>query len=141
VVALHQLERAPDRRVRRQRDRLDDHPRLGALDLVHLRDLVGDRQVAVHDSDSSLARDRDREARLGDRVHRGRDDRDRELDPRRQPRRDRDVVREDMRLGRPEEDVVESEPLLAELVLERPEALDLDVIGLGGSRLDVHGTA
>ena len=36
VVALHQLERVGDERRRRQRHRLDDHPRLRALDLVDL---------------------------------------------------------------------------------------------------------
>ena len=82
----------------------------------------------MQNADPALARERDREPRLGDRVHRGRDDRDRELDPARQPRRRRDVVREDVRLGRPEEDVVEGEALLAELLFELPEALDLGVV-------------
>ena len=50
VVALHQLDRVGDEVVRPQRDRLDDHPRLGALDLVDLGDLVGDREVAVQDA-------------------------------------------------------------------------------------------
>ena len=49
AVARHQLERVGDERVGRQRHRLDDHPRLGALDLVDLGDLVRDREVAVDD--------------------------------------------------------------------------------------------
>jgi hypothetical protein len=77
LVSGHQLECGAHRRVGRQRDRLDDHPRLGPLDLVYLGDLRLDREVAVEDADSALARERDREPRLGDRVHRGRDDRDR----------------------------------------------------------------
>ena len=76
--------------------------------------------------DPALARERDREARLGDRVHRRRDERDRELDLARQPRARRDVVREHLGLGRHEQDVVEGEALSRELLLEREEPLDLD---------------
>ena len=76
VVALHQLERVADAVGGTQRDGLDDHPRLGALHLVDLGHLVLDREIAVDDPDPALARERDREPGLGDRVHRGRDDRD-----------------------------------------------------------------
>ena len=58
-------------------------------------------------------------------------ERDVQRDRRRQPRDRRDVVREDVRLGREEEDVVEREPFLAELPLERDEALDLLLAKLG----------
>ena len=75
-VALHQLERVGDEVARPERHGLDDHPRLGALHLVDLGDLVGDREVAVDDPEPALARQRDREARLGHGVHRGGDDRD-----------------------------------------------------------------
>ena len=50
---------------------------------------------------------------------------------RRQPRDRRDVVREDVRLGRKQQHVVEREPFLAELPLERDEALDLLLAELG----------
>ena len=63
AVARHQLERVRDEVVRAQRHGLDDHPRLGALDLVDLGDLVGDREVAVQDPRSRLrARARSRAA-------------------------------------------------------------------------------
>ena len=75
VVARHQLERSSDRSVGRQRHRFDDHPRLRALDLVDLRNLVLDREVPVKDPEPALAGERDRQPSLGDRVHRGRDDR------------------------------------------------------------------
>ena len=114
-----------------KRDGLDDHPRLRALHLVDLRDLIGDREVAVHDPQTALARERDREARLGHGVHRRRDHGDVQRDRRCQPRDRRDVVREDVRLRRKEENVVEGEPLLAELPLERDEALDLLLAELG----------
>ena len=53
AVALHQLERVADEGVGRQRDGLDDHPGLRALDLVDLGDLVGDREVAVEHADAA----------------------------------------------------------------------------------------
>ena len=59
---LHQRERVGDARGRRQRQRLDDHPGLGALDLVDLGHLLLDREVAVDDPDPALARERDRDA-------------------------------------------------------------------------------
>ena len=142
-VALHELEGVGDEIARPKRHGLDDHPRLGALHLVDLRDLIGDREVAVHDPETALARQCDREARLGHGVHRGRDDRDVQRDRRCQPCNRRDVVREDVRLGRKEEDVVEREPLLAELPLERDEALDLLLakLGLHGATLAASADA
>ena len=118
-VALHQLERVGDQVVRPQRHGLDDHARLGALDLVHLDDLVGDRQVAVEDPDPALARDGDREPRLGDGVHRRGHDRDLERDRPGQARRRAHVVRQHGRLGGHEQDVVEGEAFTAELLVER----------------------
>ena len=50
-------------------------------------DLVGDRQVAVHDADAAGPGQGDGEAGLGDGVHRRRDDRDGQLDARREPGR------------------------------------------------------
>ncbi len=140
-VALHELERVGDEVARPKRHGLDDHPRLRALHLVHLGDLILDREVAVDDADAALPRQRDREARLGHRVHRGRDERDVQRDRRRQPRDGRDVVREDVRLGREEEHVVEGEPFLAELPLERDEPLDLLLakLGLHGATLAASG--
>jgi hypothetical protein len=126
AVAGHQLERVGDAGVGREGDRLDDHPRLGALHLVDLRDLVLDREVAVDDADPADARQRDRQAGLGDRVHRRGHHRDRQLELARQARSCRDVVRQHFRGGGHEQDVVEREPLRGELVLQSEEALDLD---------------
>ena len=130
-IALHELERVGDEIGRPKRHGLDDHPRLRALHLVHLGDLIGDREIAVDDSEPTFARQRDREARLGDGVHRRRDQRDVQRDGRCETRDGRDVVREDVRLGRKQQHVVEREPFLAELPLERDEALDLLLAELG----------
>ena len=79
----------------------------------------------MQDADAALARERDREPRLCHRVHRGGDDRRRELDRPCQPRVRRDVVRQDVRLGRLEEDVVEGQPFLRELLVEREKPLEI----------------
>jgi hypothetical protein len=116
AVGRHQVERVRDPVVGAQRDRLDDHPRLRALDLVDLADLVRDREVAVDDADAAGARERDREARLGDRVHRGRDERDRERNRAREQRLGRHLVRQHLALRGHEQHVVEGQPLGAELL-------------------------
>ena len=116
VVVLHQLERIGDERGRGQGERLDDHSRLGALDLVDLGDLVGDREVAVDDPDPALAGERDRHAGLGHRVHRRGDDRDLERDRPCQPGRRRDGVRQHRRLGGDEQHIVERQSLFGELL-------------------------
>ena len=77
-------------------------------------------QVAVDDPDAALAGERDREPRLGDRVHRRRDDRDLERDRRASaasPSRRRSAARDDS--AGHEQDVVEREALPAELLVER----------------------
>ena len=85
----------------------------------------------MDDADAALARERDREAGLGHRVHRRRDDRDRELDRGREAGARRDVVRQDVRLGRNEEDVVEGEPFATELPVELQQPLDVVGAQLG----------
>ena len=84
VIALHDRQRLAHGRVGRQRDRLDDHARLGALDLVDLGDLILDREVAVDDAETALPRQGDGHPRLGDRVHGRGEDRNGEGDRRRQ---------------------------------------------------------
>src|SRR5262249_25397025 len=99
--------------------------------LVDLGYLRLDREVAVDDADSALAGERDRETGLGHCVHRGRDDRDREVDRAREAGPGRDVVRQDVRLGRNEEYVVERQPLAAGLPVELQQPLDVICAQLG----------
>ena len=124
AVTRHQLQRVGDTRVRPQRHRLDDHPRLRPLNLVHLGRLVGDREVAVHDADAADARERDRHSCLRNRVHGGRDERDAQLDRPREAGRGGDVVRENVRLRRLQQHVVEGQAFARELRLERQQSLD-----------------
>ena len=125
VVCPHQLERVGHPIPRAERHGLDDHARLRALDLIDLRDLILDRQVAVDDPDAAFARERNRHARLGHRVHRGGADRDRKLDLAGEARAGRDLVRKHRRLGRNEQDVVERQTFLGESLTQREEPLDL----------------
>jgi hypothetical protein len=110
AVALHLLERLGDRLVRRQRDRVDDHPRLAALDLVDLLGLRFDRQVLVHDPDAALLGDRDRQGGLGHGVHRGRQERDVEVDPASQPGMRLHLAGQDRTRSRHQQDIVERQP-------------------------------
>ena len=55
-VLLHELERFEDAVRRRQRDRVDDHAALGALDTVDFRGLLVDREVLVDDAEAALLR-------------------------------------------------------------------------------------
>ena len=79
----------------------------------------------MNHADAAGACERHREARLRDRVHRGRDDRNRERDLARQACRGGDVVRKDVRLGGDEQNVVEGQPFAGELLVEREKALEL----------------
>jgi ribosome maturation factor RimP len=75
LVAAHDFECRLDGLIGLDGDGIDDHAAFGALDLVDFAGLVGDRQIAVHDADSTLLGHGDGHARLGDRVHGGRDQR------------------------------------------------------------------
>src|SRR5207302_6675116 len=69
--------------------------------------LLGDRQIAVNDTEAAETAERDRKARIGDRVHRGGQDRYIEADLIREAGLGRDLGREDVAAGRYQEDVVE----------------------------------
>ncbi len=69
AVAAHELLGVVQGRVTTEGDRVDDHPRLGALHLADHLSLLLDRHLLVDDADAAVARHRDRHRRLGDRVH------------------------------------------------------------------------
>ncbi len=108
-VPRHALARVADRVLRVENDRVEDHAGLGALNAAHLARLKLGRHVFMEHADAALTRDRDREARLGDRVHRRRDERDREPERPREPGRRVDVARHHVRPAGNEQDVVEGE--------------------------------
>ena len=130
-VALHQLERLGHGVRRRERDGLDDHPRLRALHLVHLGDLILDREVPVDDPDpparaSAIASRASVTVSIAAEIS----GMFSEIDGVSRVTVETSFGRT-LRLRRDEEHVVEGEPLLAELPLERDEALDLGLVELG----------
>ena len=84
--ALHQCPGVKDPVVGRDRDRVDDHAGFAALDAVHCFGLPLDGHVAVDNAHSPLAGQRDRQLRLGHRVHRGAEERDVDRDAARDAR-------------------------------------------------------
>ncbi len=76
AVLLRQLDDLAHRLVGRHGDRVAQHARLVALDARDLGRLLARRHVLVNDADAAFLRQRDREARFGDGVHRRRDERD-----------------------------------------------------------------
>ena len=106
-----------DRGVGRRRDRVGDHARLAALHPVDLRRLLLDREVAMQDAEAALARDGDRHARLGDGVHRARDERRGDRDPAGHPRRRVGLARDDVGVPGQQQDVVVGESDEAERVV------------------------
>ena len=95
--------------------RADDHVRV--LRPPHLLDLLCDGEIPMDDPKAAQAPERDRKARVGDRVHRGGEDRDVEADLIGEAGLGRDRGREDVAAGWDQEDVVEGQTFLGELVL------------------------
>ena len=71
LVAAHDVEGVGDGLLGGDGDGVDDHAALGALDLVDLAGLLLDGEVAVDDAHAALLGHGDGEARLGDGVHGG----------------------------------------------------------------------
>ncbi len=111
AVPLHQFERFVDLVRGRERDRIDDHPALRALDPVDLRRLLLDAQVLVDDAHAALLGHRDGESVLGDRVHGGAENRHVQPDAAREPRGEVHLAGQHARVARHQQDVVEREGL------------------------------
>ena len=101
--------------VRGAGDRVGDHAGLGALDQVHLAGLVLGGEVAVQDADAAGAGHGDRHPRLGDGVHGGGDERDRQPDAAGEPGAGVHLGGHDVRGARDEQDVVVGQPQRGEL--------------------------
>ena len=108
-VVRHQLERLVDAVRRRERDRVDDHAALRALDAVHFGRLVLDREVLVDDAEAALLGHGDGHRRLGDRIHGGAQKRHVERDVAGEPRGHVDLRRQHARIARHQQHVVEGE--------------------------------
>src|SRR5439155_6247859 len=102
--------------VARHTDRRAD-AHTGSLARLDLRGLLVDAQVAVKHAEAAEPSERDRQARLGDRVHGRGEDRNVERELARQEGARRDLAREDITAGGDEEDVVEGQSFGSELLL------------------------
>ena len=111
-MLLREREELAHRDIRSHRHRIAEHARFVALDLGDLRGLFLRWKILVDDADAAFLCHRDRERRLGHRVHRRRDERDVELDVARQPGLEADIAGQDAGVGRYEKDVVKGESLL-----------------------------
>ena len=109
IPCAGELEHFADGGVGADRERLADHAGLEVLHQPHLRGLMRDAHVLVHDADAAELRHRDRQPRLGDGIHCGRHDRRVELDAAREPGAQVDVVRQYHRMRGHQGDVVEGE--------------------------------
>jgi hypothetical protein len=109
LVEGHHVERLADALVGAHGDGIDDHPRLTALDPVHLLGLGLDGEVLVDDADPPLLGQGDGQARLGHRVHGRGEDGDVHLDPAADLGAQIHLVRMDLGETRDQRDVVERE--------------------------------
>jgi hypothetical protein len=119
---LHQIERFVNAVILRERDRVDDHPALGPLDAIDLGGLLLNRHVLVDDAEAAVLCHRNRQPRLGDRVHRGAHERHVQTNALRELRADVHLPGQDRRVLWDEEDVVEGERRLQLLAGSRGAA-------------------
>ena len=108
-IALHQGLRSGDGGFRADGDGVDDHAAFTAFDAVDFFGLAGDRQVAVDDSNAALLRQSDREVRLGDGIHGGRNDRNIQSDLAGKAGSGIDFRRQHIAEGRFEQYIIEGE--------------------------------
>jgi len=106
---VHQGGCLAHRIARPERDRLENHAALRSLHSIHFGGLAVDRHVFVKDADSSRPGDGDGHLRFRDSIHRGRHERDSQLDAAGKAGDDGDVLWMGPRLARNEEDVVKRE--------------------------------
>ena len=112
LVLLLQRDHLAHGHLRRNGHRVAQHARLEALDLRNLCRLRLRSEILVDDADPAFLRDGDRQARLRDRIHGGRDERDVQLELSGETGLQGDFARQDARVGGKEENVVEGQRLL-----------------------------
>jgi len=112
VLGARQLQHFADGLVGGDGDRVMDHAALELLDPVHLARLGLDAHILVDDAEPAFLRDRDREARLGDRVHGGGQDRQIEADRAGELRAEIGVARQEIGVRRNQQHVIEGECFL-----------------------------
>ncbi len=114
LVLAGQIEHVAHRHVRRNGDRIFHHTALETLDLGDLCRLLLGRHVLVHDADAAFLRQGDRQARLGDGIHRCRQQRDVQGDIAGKLGAQTDIARQDVRMCRKQQHIVEGESFLCD---------------------------
>ena len=109
LEAAHEFEGVGDGLLGGDGDGVDDHAGFRALDLVDLASLLLDGEVAMDDADATLLGHGDGQARLGDGVHGGRDERGAESDVMGELGLGADLGGDDLAVGGDEQDIVEGE--------------------------------
>src|SRR5450759_1709569 len=104
-------QRGGNRLVRANRNRVHDHAALAAFYAVHLLHLPVDRHVAMHNPDTALLCQRDRQVRFRHRIHGGGDNWHVESDLARQAGASIRFGRDHFAAGRFEKNVIESQTL------------------------------
>ena len=112
VVAAGEGEHFPDGGLGGDGDRVLDHATLVLLDASHLAGLLRGRHVLVDDAEPSRLRHGDGEARLGDGIHRGRDEGDVESQLTGEAGAEPGLSGQDVREGGDEEHIVEGQAFL-----------------------------
>ena len=100
-----------ERYIRRDGDRVDHHAAFEALHAADLFGLLLDREVAVNDADTAELGHGYGKARLGNRIHGGRDDRHVDGDVAGETRTDIDIARDDFGRSGFKQHVVERDGL------------------------------
>ena len=112
LVLARQTDHAAHRHVRRDRDGILDHAAFESLDLGDLGRLCLGRHILVDDADAALLRQRDRQARLGDGIHRRGQQRNVQIDVAGKLGAQADFARQHIGVGRNEQDVVKGQSFL-----------------------------
>ena len=111
VVQLHHLPGMADRLLPAEGDRIENDAAFAAFHLANLAALVLDAEVLVDDADAAFLGQSNGQSRLGDRVHRGRDQGDVHGDPPGEPGADVHLFWNHRRPARPEQHVVKGQGL------------------------------
>src|SRR5581483_5087410 len=107
-----QFEHLSNRRLRRNGDGVGDDPAFELFDLAHLIGLTLGAQILVNNAEPALLREANAGARLRDRVHRGRQQRDIETDSASEGGLQLDIYRNNLRIGGNQQDVVKGQGFL-----------------------------
>ncbi len=113
VIRGHDLFGFAERRIGLQTDRFNNHPRLRTLDLFHFGGLRVGWHVTVDDAESAFACKCNGKSRFCYSIHRGGEDRDVELNRRRELDFYICFIRQYFGVTRDDEDVVEGEGVVA----------------------------